>query len=652
MDFSKIVLPSSLAPKKDEDTSTVDGELVEEKRSTSEETLENDFSESSEEVQRESFEDDPQSWNDDDYIDLDKASRLGDPRELRNPFLEDDDEFQPFLGLNATPGEMQRTIGIEEKRNSVNSFFEDFLEDDEEVFAPTDSFVGEVDNSDKDSDGGSDLGSVWEDFKNRKPRNKSSDFLPEDHDGEKRRRQGQAARSRTIGSQNYRDRTVEKIEKPVNTKSKKARLESEFGPAVKEIPVIIGPDGRDSKVSDDQKKRRSDAQRLREFYKNSAFDAPVSYTYLRQNGKLNVAELEFFRNMQTSKKKAQMKDSSASEIWKPASSSETEREREKRLRLQTRAIEGSDSDIRGSVRRFNDKEKEIIDFLAKFRYAKAMDFARMFGTMENTELARLKKLRSMGLVVERRVYGTKPIWFLTIAGMMVSGFDLPRLTERTLTYSMFNHQFVVNHVAANLRGGKTNVLNLEDFPLRNRSNLRGEKLFGENLVSELQIQSSLGKLRTDGKAVEYKPGLIRKIDNALREWNSAGGVSSGLSSPEMVAGNEWMWPLYPSEMLKLAWHIPDLVVVRDRNPDGSPESIAVEIEINTKPLESYERTLRAYKLEKKMFKKVIWVCKAEYPARRLETVAKEIGLWQEGRIDIVPIISEEGIITGRDLWMI
>ena len=123
-------------------------------------------------------------------------------------------------------------------------------------------------------------------------------------------------------------------------------------------------------------------------------------------------------------------------------------------------------------------------------------------------------------------------------------------------------------------------------------------------------------------------------------------------SPEFQIGNEYMWALLPPASLRKAYHIPDLVVKRQRNDDGSPESIAVEVEISNKDMDSYEKVLRAYRADDRIFKKVVWVCKSIGPARKLETIAKNIGLWQEGRIEILPVITEHGIFKERDMWFI
>lgn len=376
------------------------------------------------------------------------------------------------------------------------------------------------------------------------------------------------------------------------------------------------------------------------------------YRYLSSDGRVNVAELEFFKNLGGSRSAVLGDDSLVSSLRGGSDGlGESESERKSRVVLYEQALRGKDGLKRGSRSSFNSKDRETLQFLAMFRYATDAQLARMFSCSVQTSYNRLKKLRSVGLVIDRKIYGARPIWFLTEPGLLLSGFDLPRVTESKLTFSMFPHQFTVNNTAANLWGANVNVLNLPDFPSRNRVNDKGEKVFGEELASELEIQSAFGKIKMFDKSDVYRPELMAEIDKQFKAWERAGGSEFGVS-PEQVLGNEYMWALMPPFNIRLAYHVPDLIVKRPRNADGSPESIAVEIEINNKSSQSYEKTLRAYRDDNRLYKKVVWVCKNVGPARKLEQVAKEIGLWQEGRIDIVPVITENGVFKERDLWMI
>lgn len=424
------------------------------------------------------------------------------------------------------------------------------------------------------------------------------------------------------------------------------RLESEF---VRQEPkeVLVDSSGRPvSKASDSLEKTSEDD--------SDAKKPPVEkqrYRYMRPDGRLNGAELEFFKNAQISRTAAISNPSEIEKLRGPLNRNETEAERRERSKHIARVAAGRKGMARGKAPRFGQKEREVLEFLAMFRYATDHQLARMFSEAPGTAYNRLKRLRQQGLVIDKKIYGNRPIWFLTDAGLIISGYDLPRITESKLTFSMFPHQFTVNNTAANLWGANIDVLGLPDYPSKFRYDSKGELTFGENLVSELEIQSSFGKVKSFEKADVFRPALLSNIDREFTKWKNAGGPESG-PSPEMHYGNEYMWSLMPPYNIHLAYHVPDLVVKRDRNSDGSPNSIAVEIEISNKAADSYEKTLLAYKADKRLYSKVIWVCKSAGPAGKLERIAKDIGLWQEGRIDVVPIVTENGVFKDRDLWTI
>lgn len=375
------------------------------------------------------------------------------------------------------------------------------------------------------------------------------------------------------------------------------------------------------------------------------------YRYVRENGRLNGAELDFYKNLGVSKAGLARVPSRVAMLRGKVGENESEGERKVRSLLYGQAVGGADALKRGSKLRFSEKDRQTLAFLAMFRYAPDHQLARIFSQSRVTMYNRLKRLRTQGLVIDKKMYGIRPIWFLTEAGMLLSGFDLPRVTESKMSFSMFPHQFTVNNTAGNLWGANVNVLNLPDYPERNRSDGRGGFSFGESLVSELEIQSSLGRMKKFETGDVFNPILRAQIEREFDEWLAAGGVEFG-ESPEFQFGNEYMWALLPPYNIKLAYHVPDLVVARPRSADGSPNSIAVEVEINNKSSRAYEKTLRAYKSDDKIFKEVVWVCKNIGPARKLESIAKEIGLWQEGRLRIVPVLTEDGVFKEKDLWTI
>lgn len=373
------------------------------------------------------------------------------------------------------------------------------------------------------------------------------------------------------------------------------------------------------------------------------------YRWVRDNGMLNGAELEFFKNLGASKRSVAHGDFDVDPLRAPVGVSESEVERKERIEKITRVVGGRDAYRRNRKFTFGVKDKEMLEFLAMFRYATSHTMSSMFSEAQSTSYSRLKKLRGQGLVIDKKLIGSEPVWFLTDAGMLLSGYDLPKLTEARMTYSMFPHQFTVNHVAANLWGGNINVLNEKEYPVFNRVDDKGREVAGDELVSEFLVQSSFGKLKLLEKADVYLPVIKGKIERAFRQWRDAGGVEFG-PSPEQVFGNEYMWVLFPPMSVRLSYHVPDLVVSRPRSADGSPNSVAIEVELANKSEESYRKTLQAYRYSDDIYSEVVWVVRRPGAARKLKRVAEETNLLKEGRLRIVPIITEDGVFKGKDLW--
>lgn len=576
--------------------------------------------------------------DDDEFITTPSAARDRSASSWdRSSRDEADEDDAPFLGFSKVQAV------VESKLESVTDFddgfdeqFEDLLEDETyEATSRSDENFFKTSEGTASSSTSADVASAREAVR----KNSSSEVEVDSEtksDFEKRLVERKEARE-------TRDANRPKGQKKTPTR---ARLESEF---VRQDPkeVLVDSYGRpvlkDSESFDKSFTNTTNAKK--------AVGDKQRYRYMRPDGKLNGAELEFFKNAQVSRTSALSNPSEIERLRGPVNRNETEAERRERSKHITRVAAGRKGMERGKSPRFGQKEREVLEFLAMFRYATDQQLARMFSESTGTAYNRLKRLRQQGLVIDKKIYGNRPIWFLTDAGLIISGYDLPRITESKLTFSMFPHQFTVNNTAANLWGANIDVLGLPDYPSKNRLNSKSELSFGENLVSELEIQSSFGKVKSFEKADVFRPALLSNIDREFAKWKNAGGPESG-SSPEMHYGNEYMWSLMPPYNIHLAYHVPDLVIKRDRNTDGSPNSIAVEIEISNKAADSYEKTLLAYKADKRLYSKVIWVCKSAGPAGKLERIAKDIGLWQEGRIDVVPIVTETGVFKDRDLWTI
>ena len=368
------------------------------------------------------------------------------------------------------------------------------------------------------------------------------------------------------------------------------------------------------------------------------------------NGRLSQDELLFYANL-GAQRAGDFGGSAKKQLFLPPvlqESADQKREREARI---NRAL-ANGSIAHGAKSRLTEKDYRVLQFMALFKFVSERQIGKLLQCAEITAYKRLNELRKHGLTKGFKTLGVKgSVWVLTETGMDLSGFELPRGTESALTLSMVSHQFTVNHVAAHLWSGGSNVLREKSFPQRNLPDGRGGFDFGERIISELQIQSAFGKIRGSARADAFVPEVKRHLAGQFDDWQRAGGPKFG-DSPELQRGNEYMWTLFPPVSNRLNYHVPDLVVARPRSSDGKPQSIAVEIELRTKADDSsYERTLDAYRVDDSIYRKVVWVCRLKGTAEKLARIAKRNGLAEQGRIEIVPIYLQDGSrFTGKDTW--
>ena len=318
---------------------------------------------------------------------------------------------------------------------------------------------------------------------------------------------------------------------------------------------------------------------------------------------------------------------------------------------------GAERHFKGRRYRTTVGDTAILEFLVIFKFANTRILRWLSNEPQGRTWRKLNRLRDNGLVESQSLIGIPDLWAATTSGVAISGYTydpglrpMPKMT--TVSSSMG-----INYIAACLWFNKVNVLNLDDFPAKNRiialQDDGRDSVIGEELVSELQIRSSLGKEITPSSTTMRALGDERLYDviasnvrEEIDEWVRGGRVDEG---PETRIGNEYMWILYPASQLTLSYHVPDLVVVRPRNADGSPNSIAVEMERYEKGNAHYDKIMLAYKLNTHLYKEVVWITPNARVARALAKAAQNVGF--EG-FRILPIITETGTYNKEDIWMI
>ncbi len=318
---------------------------------------------------------------------------------------------------------------------------------------------------------------------------------------------------------------------------------------------------------------------------------------------------------------------------------------------------GAEKYFKGRRYRTTVGDQALLEFLVKFKFANTRILKWISNEPQGRTWRKLNRLRNSGLVESKTIIGIPDLWGATPAGVGVAGYSFSaglRPMPKVLTISA---TLGVNYVAACLWFNSINVLNLDDFPARNRIIALQEdgvdRVRGENLVSELEIRSSLGKeinpqsttMQTLGDERLYDV-ISSNVRAEFERWEQSGRVGE---SPEFALGNEYMWVLYPTSQLTLSYHVPDLVVKRERGPNGEPRSIAVEMERYDKSPDRYDKIMLAYKLDEYLYEKVIWITPNTRVARALEEAAKSVGF---ENYSIIPIITETGTYNKADIWLI
>lgn len=263
----------------------------------------------------------------------------------------------------------------------------------------------------------------------------------------------------------------------------------------------------------------------------------------------------------------------------------------------------------------------------------------------------LKRLERLGLVQNIIVTDAEGlnVWGLTELGAAYIGSERSLPNKNKVKVSSLSERILVNHVLACLFSGCINILQLEDYPVYNRINIEtGESKIGEDIVPETDILSS-----RSNKIMEFKGNLFVKdgytgeSTKQLREqWNIGWAEwemngRQGLS-PEEVEGNEWYYILmYQGGVYLKSYLLPDIVVKRPRNSDGSPNSIAIEVEREVKSIDELKAKLEMYKMDNRVYSKVIYVTSNRRIAENISEAAAEIGF---DRYDVVPMMNEDGIV--------
>lgn len=166
-------------------------------------------------------------------------------------------------------------------------------------------------------------------------------------------------------------------------------------------------------------------------------------------------------------------------------------------------------------------------------------------------------------------------------------------------------------------------------------------------MQRIRIKDSFyEELNGEGNVVNtnkrYKKQELRdRAERLWQEWELRGRVGQ---SPETMPGNEYLYILNPNIPGSESIIIPDIVLKRDRNEDGSPNNIAVELEIKSGKTQDYEKRFRGYKEDTRVYSKVIYIVEKKSVAKKLLEAAHNVNFT---RLEIVANRNVDGSIKKK-----
>ena len=263
----------------------------------------------------------------------------------------------------------------------------------------------------------------------------------------------------------------------------------------------------------------------------------------------------------------------------------------------------------------NERDYIMMSFMTRYRYCYSDQLSRLVGAENKDVRARLSKLEKEGYIRREVITRGQDLWLTRKAGLQMIGSPYAAIGKGQVSTLYIQHTIGVGNLGVELEmlGEGKNILGEPDFPKTNRYPYgiynpdEAPSLTGEMTITEREIRSA---------------NRVLKGGNTVTTLDLKNKVENVLSKPEPVErleGNEWMFVVYGK-----GEHFPDLVIHRDRDADGKPQHIAVELELTAKDLPSWRRILKWYKEYGIMYSKVYYFTHNRTIATRLNKVIEEL----------------------------
>lgn len=269
------------------------------------------------------------------------------------------------------------------------------------------------------------------------------------------------------------------------------------------------------------------------------------------------------------------------------------------------------------------RDIEIITLCARYRFAYREQIQHYFQS-ENVR-NRLTRLADEGLLRKDMVTQNQALWLPSQAGLDVADLDLTHIERGRYSATSIAHSIGLLNLGIEFEKGWENLLKEDVWPNFNRVDKHGNRLQGETVITEREITNSFNRLKGIAKGDARKTAdvsseLLKLRNDALGEVPAPGKLS--LEMREGMAG------LFVGYFQNKS-HTPDMVIARPRSQDGTSNHIAIELELNPKPIPDWIRILRSFKSDPMFASVVYFTHKRSIMTQLTEINKKHVGLTPE-----------------------
>lgn len=285
-----------------------------------------------------------------------------------------------------------------------------------------------------------------------------------------------------------------------------------------------------------------------------------------------------------------------------------------------------------------ERDVSILRLLAKYKFGYR---AQVEAYCERQDLSRrLTQLGENGLLRSEKITQNQSVWTPTKAGMEVANIEVPILSNGQITPTTIAHTIGLLNLGIGFEKGSAinNFSSDPSWPYKWRMEpTRDQMSFtleeGETVVTERMILRSWNRMKD-----LYNEQELRHMWKTAMNWVPKRPGDAYGFGPETEEGNEWMFR-FPAEY---GAHVPDMVLVRPRNSDGSSRHVGIELELTSKPIPEWKRILSAFR-GNPMFRTVVYFTHKRTINNGLTEVnRKHVGLKERDELFVMKYVPATG----------